>query len=88
MRDFHKDLAFAYKPFLPLFGGGIVVTDGQKWFHQRRTLSSTLRIDALVDVPQMAVRATRRLACKLDAAAATGGTVDMSEEFRHLTLQV
>ncbi|KAG5188024.1 cytochrome P450 [Tribonema minus] len=35
----------------------------------------------------MAVRATLRLAEKLDEAAETGGTVDIGEEFRHLTLQ-
>ncbi|KAG5188023.1 cytochrome P450, partial [Tribonema minus] len=35
---FHKDLVFAYKPFMPLFGDGIVTSDGPKWFHQRRQL--------------------------------------------------
>eukprot|EP00953_Heterococcus_sp_UTEX-ZZ885_P025439 13830-Heterococcus_DN1.PRE.4 len=87
-RSFNKDLVFAYKPFMPLFGGGIVTSDGQKWFHQRRTISSLLRIDILQEIPDMAKQATERLSVKLDKAAKLGEAIDISEEFRHLTLQV
>jgi Cytochrome P450 len=87
-RSFNKDLVFAYKPFMPLFGGGIVTSDGQKWFHQRKRISSLLRIDILQEIPDMAKQATERLSVKLDKAAELGEAIDISEEFRHLTLQV
>lgn len=32
---YHKDVDFAYKPFLSLLGTGIVTSDGQKWRKQR-----------------------------------------------------
>lgn len=32
---YHKDIDFAYRPFLSLLGTGIVTSDGPKWRKQR-----------------------------------------------------
>jgi cytochrome P450 len=85
---FKKDLAWTYKPFLDILGNGIVTADGDDWWRQRKLLSAHLRIDILEDIPNMAIRAVQRLMQKLDKARAEGATVEMAEEFRHLTLQV
>jgi cytochrome P450 len=85
---FRKDLDWVYKPFLVILGNGIVTSHGESWRKQRTLLSHTLRIDILDVIPDMAIRATRRLAEKLDQCCKTGETIDMAEEFRHLTLQV
>lgn len=51
-------------------------------------VSAAFRIEVLSEVPGMAQRAVARLAEKLDKEAKRGGTVEIGEEMRHLTLQV
>lgn len=36
---YHKDVDFAYRPFLSLLGSGIVTSDGPKWRKQRNKAS-------------------------------------------------
>lgn len=85
---FNKDTAWTYKPFMPLLGRGLVTSEGEQWRAQRAMMGSHLKIDILQHIPKMAVDAVERLCIKLDAAKENGSTLDMSEEFRHLTLQV
>lgn len=88
MSVFKKDLAWTYKPFLVILGNGLVTADGLNWRRQRLLLAHHLRADILSKIPPMAWRAVNRLCVKLDKAQKENRTVEMAEEFRHLTLQV
>jgi len=85
---FVKDLEWTYEPFLVLLGKGIVTSEGQRWLKQRTLLSNHLKKDILTEIPDMALKAVQRLSKKLDHARDHDLTLDMAEEFRHLTLQV
>lgn len=85
---FKKDLAWTYKPFLVLLGNGLVTADGSSWRKQRTLLSSHLRIEILELIPDMAFRAFQRFSAKLKDSVDRKSEVEMSEEFRHVTLQV
>lgn len=83
-----KDIAFAYKSFMPILGTGIVTSDGKTWLQQRLRISHILRFDILDDVPNFTLVAVQNLYKKLDQAALDGSSVELGEELRHLTLQV
>eukprot|EP00752_Nemacystus_decipiens_P007756 g6931.t1 len=85
---YHKDIDFAYRPFLSLLGTGIVTSDGPKWRKQRNKVSAAFRIEVLSAVPGMSQRAVARLAKQLDEAAEHNTPVEIGEKMRHLTLQV
>lgn len=85
---FKKDLEWTYKPFLVLLGNGLVTSHAKDWRRQRLLMAGHLRNDILEEIPLMALQAVERLSVKLDAVIATGGTIEMAEEFRNLTLQV
>jgi cytochrome P450 len=88
MSIFKKDVAWTYKPFLVILGNGMVTSEGTSWRKQRNLLSSHLRIDILDEIPIMSIAAVKRLKLKLDKIKKDGTPVEISEEFRHLTLQV
>lgn len=88
MSIFKKDLEWVYQPFMVILGNGLVTAHGDSWRQQRTLLSHTLRIDILDEIPGMALRAVQRISKKIDASIANGTTINMAEEFRHLTLQV
>jgi cytochrome P450 len=88
MTIFQKDTAWTYKPFLVILGNGLVTSHGKEWRRQRVLLSNHLRIEILDEIPGMALQAVERLSVKLDKVAREGGTIEMAEEFRSLTLQV
>ena len=81
-----KDVKFAYKPFLPILGSGIVTSEGKDWMRQRLAVSSMLRIDVLEEIPRITYGAIDRLSSKLNESI--GLEIDLAEELRHLTLQV
>lgn len=83
-RIYKKDVAMSYKQFMCILGNGLVTSEGEKWRKGRLLLSHALRIDLLSEVPLMAIP----LVNKLIARVKTGDTVDLCEEYRHLTLQV
>jgi len=83
-----KDVAFAYKPFLPILGNGIVTAEGNSWLKQRRKIDHPFKIEVLEIIPRVTVRAVQRLMLKMDRCAEGGHTIDIAEELRHLTLQV
>ncbi len=85
---FHKDVEWTYKPFMEILGNGLVTTKGKSWAKQRTLLSKYLREDILEQIPQMAHEAVQRLSLKLDPLVKSGGTIEMAEEFRSLTLSV
>lgn len=85
---FKKDLEWTYKPFLTILGNGLVTADGLSHRQQRILLASHFRTDILDAIPAMAIRAYQRLTIKLDQVKQNKGDIEMSEEFRHLTLQV
>ncbi len=92
-----KDVQFAYKPFLPILGTGIVTSEGKSWMKQRRKISTALKVDILEAIPGATLNAVRRLMVKLDKCCVSENkgddtnekpTIDIAEELRHLTLQV
>lgn len=85
---FKKDLEWTYKPFLVILGNGLVTADGSSWRKQRNLLSHHLRIDILDEIPRITFGAVARFKQKLDKIKRDGTTLEMAEEFRHLTLQV
>ena len=85
---FNKDTAWTYKPFMVILGNGLVTSEGDSWREQRARMGSYLKIDILEQIPKLAVAAVHRLCKKLDKVKAEGATIEMAEEFRHLTLQV
>lgn len=88
LSNFRKDVVWTYKPFMVLLGRGLVTSEGDEWRRQRTLFSHKLRIDILEEIPAVSFRAVRRLSDKLDKIKASGGTLEIAEEFRHLTLQV
>ena len=88
IKNVKKDVAFAYKPFLPILGSGIVTSEGKSWMRQRLNISSALRFDVLDDIPRITLKAVQYLCQKLDKAAEDGTVIELAEELRHLTLQV
>ena len=101
LSNFKKDVVWTYKPFMVLLGRGLVTSEGEEWRRQRTLFSHKLRIDILEDIPSVSVRAVRRLSSKLRKICSAPAqpylktehqnrihTVEMAEEFRHLTLQV
>jgi len=83
-----KDVTFAYKPFLPILGTGIVTAEGTSWMKQRRKISAPFKIEVLEIIPRVTIEAVQRLMVKMDHCAESGETIDIAEELRHLTLQV
>jgi len=88
IKKYAKDLSFAYAPFMDILGTGLVTSEGATWKHQRLLVSAAFRVEILDDIVDISRRAAARLADKLDKLRGTGKTAEMSEEFRHLTLQV
>lgn len=87
-RNYRKALAAAYKHFMCLLGTGLVTSEDEQWKKGRLLLSHALRIDILDSVPEMAMKAVDRILLKLDAVNAKNPSVDLNEEYRHMTLQV
>jgi cytochrome P450 len=85
---FKKDTDWTYKPFMVLLGNGLVTSEGSSWRTQRTLLANHLKINILEYIPSMALQAVQRLSIRLDKVKADGSTIEMAEEFRHLTLQV
>ncbi len=94
IQNVKKDVEFAYKPFLPILGKGIVTSEGKSWMNQRRKISGALKVDILEYIPRATLSAVQRLMLKLDQCCdeetgeSNGQTIDIAEELRHLTLQV
>jgi len=90
IQNVKKDVEFAYKPFLPILGSGIVTSEGKSWMNQRRKISGALKVDILEEIPRATLEAVKRLMVKMDKIADSedGETIDIAEELRHLTLQV
>lgn len=86
--SYQKDVAFAYEPFLDVLGTGLVTAEGDLWWTQRKRVAHAFRVEILDFIVPIALRASERLKVKLRQAAGSGESVDMNEEFRHLTLQV
>lgn len=88
LHSFQKDVEWTYKPFMVLLGRGIVTSEGERWLKSRKLLASYMKNDVLNIIPEITFKAMQRLFAKLEKARDDGSTVEMSEEFRHLTLQV
>ena len=80
-----KDVKFAYKPFLPILGRGIVTSEGKSWMKQRLKISNPLKTEILNIIPNATLQAVQRLYLKMQQP---DQNLDMAEELRHLTLQV
>lgn len=88
VHQFDKDLEWTYEPFLVILGRGLVTSSGENWKRQRFLLIKHFKTDILDLIPLMSLDAYNRLAGKLNLAIKTNEIMEMSEEFRHLTLQV
>lgn len=91
-RNYRKAIDAAYKHFVCLLGTGLVTSEDEQWRKGRLLLSHALRIDILEDIPTMTISAVTRIMNKLENVInPTSGEapwLDLSEEFRHMTLQV
>jgi cytochrome P450 len=89
IQNVKKDVGFAYKPFLPILGKGIVTSEGKSWMNQRRKISAALKVDILEEIPRATLKSVKRLMVKMDKCVEdSSSTIDLAEELRHLTLQV
>lgn len=88
IKSVKKDVAFTYKPFLVILGGGIVTSEDAKWMKQRVKISTPLKMTLLSRIPRITLEAVQRLMQTLDKAVETGKSIDLTEKFRYLTLQV
>jgi len=86
--NYVKDVGFSYQPFLPILGTGLVTSEGDLWKKQRLLVSKAFRVEILDDIIVIAKRAVDRFSEKLEKFRGKNIPVEMSEEFRHLTLQV
>ncbi|CAG9467343.1 unnamed protein product [Pedinophyceae sp. YPF-701] len=86
--NYGKDLGWTYNEFIQILGTGLVTAGGQLWRDQRRRMSPVFKEDILQRIVDIAFDSTERLAKKLDPIAKEGGTLDIEQEFRLLTLQV
>ncbi|KAG5501363.1 hypothetical protein JKF63_03175 [Porcisia hertigi] len=87
-RNYRKAIAAAYKHFMCLLGTGLVTSEDEEWKKRRLLLSHAMRVDILDSVPEMTIRAVEHVFNKFEAIDAKNPFVDLSEEYRHLTLQV
>ena len=85
---FQKDKDWTYKPFLVILGTGVVTSEGAEWRRQRTLIAHALKVEILEEIPAITVRAVNRLCKKLDECKINNTSIQMDEEFRHLTLQV
>jgi cytochrome P450 len=83
-RNYCKDIGTSYKHFMCLLGSGLVTSEGEKWKKGRLLLSHALRIDILDEIPMITHSAISKIISKMN----TNESVDLNEEFRHMTLQV
>eukprot|EP00981_Chlorochromonas_danica_P014356 scaffold7822_cov179-Ochromonas_danica.AAC.17 len=88
LHSFQKDVEWTYRPFMVLLGSGIVTSEGDSWFHQRKLLAAYMKTEVLDLIPDVTFRTTQRFIKKLEKVVEAKGTIEMAEEFRHLTLQI
>lgn len=88
LHSFQKDVEWTYKPFMVLLGTGIVTSEGESWMKQRKLLAAYMKNDVLSLIPNITLRAVHRFMEKLEKTRDAKATIEMAEEFRHLTLQV
>lgn len=87
-KDFHKEMAMSFHPFLCILGTGLVTSHGELWQQQRKMMTPAFKGDILQNVVSTSVEAVKRLMSKLDPLSESGGVIEIEEEFRLLTLQV
>ncbi len=80
IQNVKKDVEFAYKPFLPILGGGIVTSEGKSWMEQRRKISAALKVDILEEIPRATLEAVKRLMVKMDAVADADADSDVGDD--------
>lgn len=87
-KDWHKEIALSFHPFLCILGSGLVTSEGSLWQKQRKSMTPAFKGNILQDVIGIGQRAVHRLMAKMDKYAGTGESIEIEEEFRLLTLQV
>ena len=87
-KDFNKEVAMSFHPFLCILGSGLVTSHGQLWQQQRKLMTPAFKGDILQEVIHISTRASQRLFEKLDSCQSSGKHCEIELEFRLLTLQV
>jgi cytochrome P450 len=87
-KNYPKDNALSFKPFLDILGTGIVTSHGDSWKRQRRLVAPAFRFDILEETTGVAKAAVDRLCHRLEKYRGTGKSIELAEEFRVMTLQV
>lgn len=70
IKNYEKDKAFSYAPFMDLLGTGLVTSEGALWAKQRKLVSNAFRVEILDDIVGAAARAVERLVRPRDPSRA------------------
>lgn len=91
----YRKAQWAYAIFGDLLGTGLVTSEDERWRHGRALIAPPFKRDMLQAVVPLSVQAARRVAATLRAVMQNSSsssksttTIDLAEEFRHMTLQV
>ena len=87
LSNYRKDQE-SYKVFGDLLGTGLVTSEDERWRRGRALIAPPFKREMLQTVAALSVAAARRVAGTLRRAMQSDETVDLAEEFRHMTLQV
>lgn len=86
-RVYQKD-SMSYSHFKDILGTGLVTSNGEYWKRQRALVATVFRTTILEEAATISYAATDDLTAKLEKIRGTGKSIQIGEEFRHLTLQV
>lgn len=87
LSNYRKEQSF-YSFMGDLLGTGLVTSEDEAWRRGRTLIAAPFKREMLDAVVSLSVLASRRVALTLRDAMTRGDSVDLAEEFRHMTLQV
>ena len=86
-RNYSKD-TIQYNTLSLVTGRGLLTSDGEEWFGQRRLLQPAFHRRRVQTLGTLITGATGRMLERWSAAAAAGDVVDVDEEIMTLTLEI
>ena len=86
-RNYHKQ-TFQYRLLGLVTGNGLLSSDGDFWFRQRRLAQPAFHRERLQRVGRLTIEATTAMLDRWDALAARGAPLDLDGEMMRLTLAI